>query len=58
MYALLRAAYGESSSNRLVAWYLYVVSILTDVLSLSVFGPGNGTIFSYESIFGYVDTLY
>jgi len=35
---LLRAAYSDSPSGRLMAWYIYCLSIFTDILSLSVFG--------------------
>jgi len=35
---LLRAVFVGSSSNRLICWYLYVLSVCTDFISLVAFG--------------------
>jgi len=39
---LLRATYSESTSGRLMAWYIYFLSIFTDILSMIVFGKALG----------------
>lgn len=44
---LLRAAYSESPSSRLMAWYIYCLSIFTDLISLITFGndlTGGGVV--------------
>lgn len=48
---LLRAVYGpinDKSSNQIMAWYFYVVSIITDLLSLIVFGSDNTNKYNYN----------
>jgi hypothetical protein len=43
---LLRATYSDSASGRLMAWYIYCLSIFTDLISFIAFGhdlDGGGT---------------
>jgi len=47
---LLRAAYSENAGGRLMAWYVYTLSIVTDILSLSIFGhnlDSSGDVYTF-----------